>query len=270
MKNFQHTLMLLVAFIGAGCGGNTSEEPTLSLCNQETSISDNFEAYQEGGQSVGDWQDISALTLGTTAPFPSFQLVSANDVSGGTTKAIQFHRGVTTSSGLYKKVESCDLYKFSADVLINEWSNASITSFTEWAVALGLFNVSPGVDLNGGPQMTFIAQPVAENWVLYLLHTTSSGPKVFNQPFAAKAEVNIWYRVSTEINARTGNVKLNVVEIASNTTILDESLVIPEWDANTSATYDHAGLWNGHYNTDATQGSLVTIDNLEFSTQVAN
>ncbi len=211
------------------------------------------------------WKDVTGISIPRTAPLPSIQIIDAGDKSKTSNKALQLKHTVSTSCGLYKPVKASNVYHLTSDVRIDNWSNSSRPFFTDWAIALGFFNVVEGWDFNGAPQITFVAQPVSNNLVLYALRADAKPNEFFNIEFPERLEKDIWYTFSIILDNTTGKVETKVIQKKVNKVIHKATTQIPNWNPEKSGGFLNYGFWDGEYNTDATSGNQVSIDNVVFS-----
>ncbi|WP_353779655.1 hypothetical protein [Winogradskyella sp. 3972H.M.0a.05] len=208
------------------------------------------------------WNDVTQISIPKTAPSPSVNLIDLSKSN----KAIQLKHTVSTSCGMYKAISSVGDYSLTSDIRIDNWSNSSRPFFTDWAIALGFFNIVEGWDFNGAPQITFVAQPVSNNLVLYALRSDAKPNEFFNLEFPERLEKHVWYTFSITLENKTGKVTTKVIEKSSKKIIHEAITQIPNWNSEKSGNYQNYGFWDGEYNTDATSGNQVTIDNIKFKT----
>ncbi len=225
------------------------------------------EVYNFDKQSLVDlqnkgWKDITEISIPATAPKPSVKLIELDNLN----TALQLKHTVSTSCGMYKPLNVADKYILEADIRIDNWSNSSRPFFTDWAIALGFFNVVEGIDFNGAPQVTFVAQPVSNNLVLYALRADANPNDFFNLEFPERLIKDIWYSFSIILYNKTGEIETKVIEKKSKKLIHKAITQIPNWNTKTSGYFQNFGFWDGEYNTDATTGNQISIDNLYLNT----
>ena len=238
---------------------------TSSTYSQENHIFEDFEQYKVGSFPSDNWKDIREISIPATVPDPSSKIILTKGPDGKETNAIQYADKVSTSGGIFREVGKSDYYKFSADIRIDRWSNSSKAFFTDWAWAMGVLSLPDKIDFNGGAQITFVAQPVAENWVLYALRSdVKSYNDFFNIEFPGKVKLGTWYHIEFSLDNKTGLVFTKVTDLSTGNVDLEEHTQIPNWNAEKSGNYTHFGTWDGEYRTDATIGNLTTIDNIKY------
>ncbi|WP_299223428.1 hypothetical protein [uncultured Psychroserpens sp.] len=228
-------------------------------------VVEKFESNSVEALKHSGWKDIIEVSIPATAPDPSFQIIETKNEKDKITSAVQLKKTVSTSCGMFKAIKERGDYYMQSDVRIDSWSNSSRPFFTDWAIAIGFFTVIEGWDFNGGPQITFVAQPVSNNLVLYALRADAKANEFFNIEFPEKVELNVWYCFSIYVENKTGKVHTKVIEKDTNKTIHNTTTLIPDWDSENSGNFKNFGFWDGEYNTDATKGNQVTIDNILFS-----
>ena len=258
MKFARLSLLLFVIFF-------FSHSPLIAQIEE----TEDFESYTIGSFPAPYWNDVRDISIPVTAPNPSATIVETTAWDGSTTKALQFRLGVTTSCGLYRPIDTSQVYHLSADIRIDRWSNSTQAFFTEWAVAVGIFSLRPGWDFNGTPQITFVAQPVAENWVLYALRADTSPFNYYNLEFDdSQVNLDTWYHVEFTLFDDTGIVHTRVSIKESGAIVHEAMTFIPNWTPEASSNYTYYGFWDGEYNTNASIGNQASIDNIYFSNDV--
>ena len=244
----------------------SSPESLYSQINE----TDDFESYEVDAFPIPYWRDVRDISIPVNAPNPSAEIIETIAWDGSMTKAIQFKQGVTTSCGIFREIDTCEVYRLSAEIRVDKWSNASQAFFAEWAVAIGIFSTRPGWDFNATPQITFVAQPFAENWVLYVLRDDANSTfNYYNLEFPnSHVELNTWYHVELVLDDFAGTVFTKVTNTETGEVTHEALTSIPNWTPGSSGNFNHYGTWDGEYGTDATIGNQATVDNFHFDNEI--
>ncbi len=238
--------------------------------SQVSSFYEDFEEYEVGSFPSLNWGDIVDISIPVTAPTPSSQIIETIGYDGNPTKALQYADAVSTSGGIFREIDTEQELRVTAKLRIDRWSNSTRAFFTDWTVLLGFHTIRSGWDNNAVPQITFLVQPVNENWVLYALRSDANPNNFYNKEFPVKVKLDTWYHVEFSVNKETGEVYTKVIDLSTGNVDLEESTPIPGWRGPSSFNYTHFGSWDGEYNTNATVGNLATVDDIRFGDEITD
>jgi len=102
------------------------------------SFFDDFE-----GETVGafpsKWLDIGLVEPNApNPPIPSALVVQTTDAFGNPTKALATVDALAQSQGIYRNIPLSSRYISNADVRIDRFSNNSVNTVQDWAMAVGI------------------------------------------------------------------------------------------------------------------------------------
>ena len=244
----------------------TREAPAVPI-----SFFDDFE-----GETVGafpsKWLDIGLVEPNApNPPNPSAVVVQTTDAFGNPTKALATIDAIAESQGIYRNIPLSARYISNADVRIDRFSENSVATVQDWAMAVGInrFVNDPLVDPAFTPSAQIYASSFDQHWRLYLV-TENMGVDL---DYGIFAELGTWYRVGIDLDVNLGTIASRIVKISTGDVLVDrvDSLNVLDaldgfdqggaWDPTVDGIFDAEGFFDGELSGDT--AALAVVDNVD-------
>lgn len=224
-------------------------------------IVDDFESYSVAAFPSPTWLDVRTLIPSPNTPNPSGRIINTLGPNGTLNKAFRTQRSVGTSQGIYAALTPSRFVSISADVRFDFWDNSTNGNGGGWPMALGFFKATPGADPNFAPQVMVVADSTNKTWAVYAQTGESFSTAQFFRISSTAPVLNMWYRLSLDLDTLTGQVTARVRLSTSAAFIANASFTIPNWEP-AQAQYNVGAALDGEYGTNATLGGQATVDNI--------
>ena len=223
-------------------------------------ISDNFEGYSLGAFPSPTWSDVGAVhNFGQI--LPSATVVSTTDAFGNTTQAVAIRDQVTSSRGIYAPTNIGRFYSLAADLRVDQYATGAQFTTSDWAMQL-TFAHNGIASYNGTPQAGIYASSLTQGWRLFLIGELGLSADI---DLGVAANVGIWYRLTFDADALTGNFHTRITDVLSGTQLLDNTQAIAGWTPG-EANWDSIAFFGAEL-TGATSNQAV-VDNVNISSSV--
>ena len=220
-------------------------------------IVDNFESYFLGSLPSPTWLDAGAvLPQGRIPPFPSAYVISTLDAFGNPTKAVATVGDLATSKGIYAAVPVSTFYLLRADVRVDRYSDAPVSTTEDWAMQL-TFGQNGVANWAYTPQLGIYASSLTQGWRLF-----SNNPSAFlDLDLQVAANVGTWYTVQQSFDALLGVFHSQIWDAASGAVLLDTFNTLIDWNP-ADATFDAWAFMAGDLSPNTQIGNIGVVDNV--------
>lgn len=221
-----------------------------------TGIVDDFESYALGSLPSPAWLDVA--TFDPQSPFstlPSAFVVGTTDAFGNPTQALAVRDENALVSGIYSPVPVSDEYSLAADLRVDRFSNNPVGPASDWAMQLTFAQQQS--NYYSTPQAGVYASSQTQGWRLFLIDSTLTA--FADQDLGLPVSLGVWYRVQFELDAVTGEWRVVIGDIASGSTLLDQTGTFAGWTAG-SGLFDSVSFFDGDPNGDV--ANLAYVDNV--------
>jgi hypothetical protein len=205
-----------------------------------TLVADDFETYSPGSFPSPHWLDAGTVAPGSPAPpIPSVTIVSTTNGFGRPTRAVSLVDAIAaTPQGIYRTIPVSSPYTLDVDFRIDRFSNGGDTTFQEWAFQAG-FLVNDGTSFDTATQVGVYASSVSNDFRLYAINGDQ-----YDETLDAIPTLGTWYHLDFSIDVTTGEATTRIVEIATETVLVERTDSITGWDPEL-ALFDAVAFFDG-------------------------
>jgi hypothetical protein len=226
------------------------------------SIIENFEG-QTVGAFPGGWLDVGLVDpTPPNPPIPSAVVVNTTDAFGNPTRALATVAAIAPSQGIYQPITPQSIYRVSADVRIDRFSNNSLGDVLDGVqVGFALAGPSPGVDFAFIPSVGIYSASLSQAWRLYVVTENVVQPEFDLGPGSA-VTLGTWYGIDLEIFADTGTIHSRIRELATGTVLVDRFDTFAGWVPSQDGVFDVLEFLDIELSPGTTISNLAVVDNI--------
>lgn len=228
---------------------------------QGGTITDNFSGYAVGTFPSPTWQDVGTVLPGPGQPVPSALVVSTTDAFGNPIQALGLVDQVSYSRGIYATTPVSSNYTLSADIRIDQYSNAPSAPSSDWAMQLTF--AEAGVDnFAFTPQAGIYASSLTGDWRLFLIGG-AGGPDA-DIDLGVPANIGTWYQVQLNFDSLDATFQSKITNILTGTVLVDQTNTIAGLTP-AEAAYNSIAFFGGETSPGSTVADQAVVTNINTS-----
>jgi hypothetical protein len=245
-------ILALAAIAGTGLGQSAGA----------TGIVDSFQSYTVGSFPSPNWQDVGTVSPSPPiAPLPSGTIIETTDAFGAPTKAFEPTSSLASSAGIYQLVPVSTSYSLTANIRVDQYSNAPEDTTADWAMQLTFAQV--GANFAYAPQVGIYASSLTQGWRLYFLGAVSGDADI---NLGVPAPVGEWFTVSLSLDALNGDYDAIIEDTATGAVLTNSTGVLPDWTIGDD-TFDSVAFFKGDLSPNDTVGDTAAINDVNVTSE---
>jgi hypothetical protein len=266
--------------------------------NASTTFSGSPETFQR--DSIGTftyssfpagWSDTAQVSPDSTAPQPSAVVIETTDAFGHPTNALATLPAVADSQGIYRPIESSDVYKTQADVRVDQFSDidpaaavedpnnpgfllcgcpVGTENFLDWPMQVSFAFLDGSTDPGHAAASGIIASAETHTWHLF----SATANVVADIDLGVQIEEGKWYGVETDLDATNGILHGLITDKATGAILSDTMAFLNDpkygkYDPSVDGVFNAEAYVDGEaslvHTTDPTltKPGLAVIDNID-------
>ena len=187
------------------------------------------------------------------APLPSGTIIETTNAFGQPTKAFEPVSSLASSAGIYQSVSVSSFYTLGADIRVEQYSNAPLSTVEDWPMQLTF--AQKGANFAYAPQFGLYASSFTQDWRLYFLGAATGSADI---DLGVAAPIGEWFNVSLSLDALNGAYDAIVKDIATGKILTNSVGVLPDWTA-ADDTFDTVAFFKGDLSPGDTVGDTVAV-----------
>jgi len=238
------------------------------------------------------WKDAAQVDPETLSPKPSAVVINTTDALGQTTNAVATFPALAFSQGIYRSIESTNVYKTQADVRVDQFSDTDpsviaedpnnpgfllcgcplgAANLVDWPMQVAFADVKGNTtDPSDAPAAGLVVSGQTHTWHLFALTQNI----VADLDLGVYVKEGQWYRAETDFNAIDGTLHGVVTDIASGAMLADKMIFLRDpkygnYDPKVDGVFNSEAYLDGEHSlvplTDPslTRPNLAVIDNID-------
>lgn len=228
-----------------------------------TGIVDSFQGYAVGSFPSPAWQDVGLVDPSPPiAPVPSGTIIETTNAFGQPTKAFEPVSSVASSAGIFQSVPVSAFYTLSANIRVDQYSNAPEATVDDWAMQLTF--AQEGVNFAYAPQFGLYASSLTQDWRLYFDGAATGSADI---DLGVAAPVGEWFTVSLSLDALNGAYDAIIEDTATGAILTNDIGVLADWTA-ADDTFDTVAFFKGDLSPGDTIGDTAAVNDVNVTAEV--
>jgi hypothetical protein len=226
-------------------------------------IVDSFQEYAVGTFPSPTWQDVGTVDPEPPiAPVPSGTIIETTNAFGQPTRAFEPVSSLASSAGIYSAVPVSTSYTLSANMRVDQYSNAPASTVQDWAMQLTFAQV--GVNFAYAPEFGLYASSLTQDWRLYF---TGAATGYADIDLGVAAPIGEWFTVKLSLDATDGAYDAIIIDTATGQILTNSAGILPDWTA-ADDTFDSIAFFKGDLSPGDTIGDTAAINDVDVTATV--